>query len=421
MSKAATRKIVEAAGARDAIMADLNAICDTGGRFAGTESEVRAREYLAARLKTLTGTDPVRMPVDDTGWIRGEAAIERQDGAGGSYPCVSLVRSPATPAEGLTAGLIDLGRGTEADFKTHAVDIPGHIVMVRHEYMFTAQTIHRRRKYQWAMDHGAVGFLIACHLPGGGPVTGSSGATPERGIPAAGISAKTAASLVDGGPAKLRLRISAETPARRTENLILDLPGRGKEWVVLSAHIDGHHLSESAIDNGTGLAAALAVAGAMAPHMSSMQRGLRIGLFTVEEWALAGSARYVDGLSEAERAAIQLNVNLDSVAGSPNLTALTSGFAAAEAWLVEAAGRHGRSLGAYRPLMQNSDHYNFARHGVPAARFVAGFDEPNSNLRHVLTEGDNRDKIAAGDLAAAAALVAGIIADACQADDLNLR
>jgi aminopeptidase YwaD len=413
--------IVDKAGASGALLADFAAICDTGGRFGGSESEAAACAYLAQRLKALTGAEPLCATVDDLGWTRGPASIERIDGAGAAFPCVSLVRSPETPAGGLEAELIDLGRGAEADFTARAAEIPGNIVMVRHEYMFTAGTIHRRRKYQWAMDHGAAGFLIASHLPGDLPVTGSSGATAERGIPAAGISAAAAAALAAGGRARLKLRIAAAHAPRRTQNLILDLPGRTPEWVVLSAHIDGHHLAESAMDNATGLAAGLAVAGAMAPHVATFQRGLRIAFFNIEEWALSGSAHYVDGLGEAERAAIQLNVNLDSIAGSPNLTALTSGFPVAETWLVEHARAHGRTLGAYRPLMANSDHYNFARHGIPAARIVAGFDEPQSNLRYVLTPGDIRTKVDAGDLTAAARLIAGLVTDACRAPDLRLR
>ena len=371
-------KIVEAAGAPGASMRDFAAICDTGGRFAGSESEAAACGYLARRLKEVTGAEPQHAVLDDIGWTRGEASIERRDGAGGRFACNALVRSPVTPPDGLKADLIDLGRGTETDFAAHAAEIPGNIVMVRHEYMFTAGTVHRRRKYQWALDRGAAGFLIACHLPGDLLVTGSSGATPERGIPAAGISAATAAALASGGRARLTLRLAATQGPRRTQNLFLDLPGRTREWIVLSAHIDGHHLAESAMDNATGLAAALAVAGAMAPHVETFQRGLRIAFFNIEEWALSGSTHYVDGLSVADRAAIPLNINLDSIAGSPNLTALTSGFPVAEAWLVERARAHGRTLGAYRPLMANSDHYNFARHGIPAARIVAGFDEPQS-------------------------------------------
>ncbi len=414
--------IVAAAGAHD-VMADFAAICDTGGRFAGSDSEAAAQTYLNRQLKELTGIEPTRAAVDYLGWERGTATLERLGGSlpGLALPCVSLVRSPVTPGDGLVADLIDLGRGSEQDFAARAAEINGRIVLVRHETMFATETIHRRRKYQWAMDHGAAGFLIACHVPDAGPVTGSSGATPERGIPAAGISAETAATLIADGPVQVRLLIEAEEAPRQTTNLIADMPGTGPEWVVLSAHIDGHHLAESAMDNATGLAAVLAVASAMAPHMSGMAQGLRIALFTVEEWALAGSALYVDGLRESERQAIKLNINLDSIAGSPNLTALTSGFARLEAWLLDRAATHGHRLGVHRPLMANSDHYNFARHGIPATRLVAGFDEPDSDLKYVLTPGDTRERVNADDLRRATALTATLVAEACRAETLDLR
>ena len=208
---AIAEEIVEAAVSGGALMPDFAAICDTGGRFAGSASEAAACDYLARRLRELTGVEPRRAVVDDLGWTRGPATIERCNGTGGTFTCVSLVRSPATPPAGLEAMLIDLGRGAETDFRAHAAEIPGSIVMVQHEYMFAAGTIHRRRKYQWAMEHGAAGFLIACHLPGDLPVTGSSGATAERGIPAAGISAATAAALSVGGRARLRLHVAAAT------------------------------------------------------------------------------------------------------------------------------------------------------------------------------------------------------------------
>ena len=406
----------------NALMNDFHAICDFGGRFAGSDGEAAACDWLEARLQQVAGEAPRRVPVSYRGWSRGEAVLERLDGPGGAYECISLVRSPPTSADGLEADLIDVGRGTEADFEAAGTAVDGNVVLVRHEYMFAAGTVHRRRKYGWAVDRGAAGFLIAGHLPGSDlPVTGSSGATPEWGIPAAGISAATAQALTRDGPARVRLRIDADEAPRRGHNLILDLPGRSPEWVVLSAHIDGHHLAESAMDNGTGLAAVLAVVAELAPRAAEFECGLRVGLFTVEEWALTGSADYVDGLSVEELAALRLNLNLDSVAGSPNLTALTSDYPALEAWLLERAAAHRFKLGTHRPLMANSDHYNFARAGVPAARLVAGFDEPESNLRYVLTPADTRDKVRATDLAAAAGLTARLVEDACRMPELALR
>ena len=406
----------------NALMRDFHTICDFGGRFAGSDGEAAACDWLEKRLQEASGTAPLRLPVEYTGWSRGESLLERLDDPGRVHDCISLVRSPATPAHGLEAHLIDVGRGTEADFDAAGTAIDGNIVLVRHEYMFAPHTVHRRRKYDWAVDRGAAGFLIASHIPGSDhPVTGSSGATPVHGIPAAGISAATAEALTRDGRAQVRLRIAVDEAPRRTDNLILDLPGKRPEWVVLSAHIDGHHLAESAMDNATGLAAVLAVATELAPRAVHFECGLRIALFNIEEWALSGSADYVEGLTDEERAAIRLNLNLDSIAGSPNLTALTSEYPALETWLLERAAAHGARLGIHRPLMANSDHYNFARAGVPAARLVAGFDESESSLRYVLTPADTRDKVRAEDLIAAAGLASRLVEDACRMPDLRLR
>ena len=313
--------------------------------------------------------------------------------------------------------MIDLGRGTPEEFQAHARDIKGRIVLVRHELMFAAGTIHRRRKYDMARANGALGFLIAGPLPGE-LVAGSSGREGGEGIPALGIAPETAARLArhaDGWPGATMIIETDESPAE-TETLVYEYPGRTDEWVVLSAHVDGHDLAESAIDNGTGLAAVLAATRTLAPEVARWRRGLRVMFFSVEEWALTGSAQYVRALSEAERSKIVLNVNLDSVAGSSDLAALTSDFAGVEPFLLQVAAANGRRLRTVRPLMTNSDHANFAAGSIPAIRLVAGFDDPAANLRLVLTPADTRDKVAEADLRRATLLTAAIVAAACDAD-----
>src|SRR5262249_46832166 len=155
----------------------------------------------------------------------------------------------------------------------------------------------------------------------------------------------------------------------------------------------GNDLAESAMDNATGVAAALSVARALAPHAKNFRRGIRLAFFSVEEWALTGSAQYVAALPDREREKIALNVNLDSVAVSPRLTPVTSGFADREPFCLKVAAANDLALRTFRPLMTNSDHANFAHAGIPALRLVAGFDDPGAHLRHVLTPGDTRDKV----------------------------
>jgi aminopeptidase YwaD len=396
-----------------ALWDDLAALCGTGGRFAGTESEARAREWARGRLAEATGA-PVRAHVVPyEGWTRESCVLSGPSGT--TLGAHSLVWSPPTPHGGLAAEVVDLGRGTAEDFEANAAEIPGRIVLVRHEYMFATGHVHRRHKYVWAKERDAVGFLIASPLPGQVLVTGSSGTGEADDIPAAGITQEAAASLasVRGRHAHARLEIGVRHAPATAENLIADIPGRGSEYVVLSAHLDGHDLGQSAMDNGSGVAVVIEVARALAPLVPSLPRGLRVALFSVEEWGLNGSRQYVDGLPAVERDRIAVNVNLDSVVGSPSLTALTSGFEDLDGLLHAAGAEVGVPLRTFRPVMANSDHYNFARHGIPAFRLVAGFDEPASQLRYLLTPADTLDKVAPGELKTAAMLCAELTLRAC--------
>jgi len=394
-----------------ALWRDFVDLCTLGGRFAGSESEARAREFLADRLAEGSGRPVERHAITYDGWRRVSAALERLSPTSIAIPAHSLVRSVPTPSGGIEAEVLDLGRGTPDDFRLSAELVPGRIVLVRHEYMMNSGTIHRRRKYTLAKQMGAAAFLIGCHVPGGLLVTGSSGFIDADDIPAAGISYEGAGALFarpDGLP-RARLTIATERAPTTTWNLLCDIPGQTEERVFLSAHIDGHDLGASAMDNATGLAAALAVVRALAPLVAGCRRGLSVGFFTVEEWALTGSRVWADALSEAECDRISLNVNLDSLAGHPRLTALTSGFGELDAFVRAAAGRVGERIGTHRPILSNSDHFNFIRRGIPALRLCCGMDAPESNMKYLLTPGDTPDKVAPAELKNAALVTAAIV------------
>ena len=228
-------------------------------------------------------------------------------------------------------------------------------------------------------------------------------------------------SLWSAGLPRVRLRIATEEQPATTETLVFDIAGRSEERVVLSARLDGHDLAESAIDNASGVAVALAVARAAAPHLAGFRRGLSLCLFSVEEWALTGSRLYVDALGPPERDRIALNVNLGSVGGSAVLTALTSDFPHLDGFVRQVAHRCGQPIGVHWPLMSNSDHANFVRAGIPALRLVAGFDDPASNLRYVLTPADTRDKVSAAELGTAAAAGTALVIAACDAPAETMR
>jgi len=295
---------------------------------------------------------------------------------------------------------------------------------VRHEYPFAAGHVHRRVKLALAQQAGAAGFLIAHPERGAGPVSGSSGRDGGPGIPALGIDAEAAEALrvsADGTRPSVRMIIDAEDVAAETRMLLLDLPGRGPDWIVVSAHLDGHPHGESAIDNATGVVVALALARALAPRIADCPRGVRLCLTSAEEWGLLGSRLWLDSMEATERRRMRLDINLDSVGGAASLTALTSGFAGLDGWVRATAARSGLSLATHLPLMANSDHANFAAHGIPALRLIAGFGEPDSHLRLLLTAADTRDKVRAEELDAALRVAIAVTWEALRLDEATLH
>jgi Iap family predicted aminopeptidase len=391
----------------------FHALADCGGRFTGTPSEARACALLRERLAaSAPGALLAEHRVEYPGWRRERTTLALAARANAPpLRAHSLVWSPPTPRGGLEAEVLDLGRGTPEMFDAAGARVAGRLVLVRHEYPFAAGTIHRRRKYQWARERGAAGFLIASPLPGGVLVTGSSGRGETTDIPAAGVCLESAAALA--GAARAKLEVDVRRGPAEARNLILEIPGRTAEWVVLSAHYDGHDLAESALDNATGVAAVLELVRAFGPEVPSCRRGLRAVLFTVEEWGLYGSERYVAELGGKEREAIALNLNLDTlVGGGGPLAALVSGFAELDDWVGRVARDTGLDLRTVLPLMSNSDHASFAAAGIPALRLLGGFDDPLAPPRYVLTAADTRDKVSLTALKAATLVAAELLRQA---------
>lgn len=379
----------QAAADDTALMNDFQTICSFGGRLSGSGQDEAAMEWALTRLREV-GPDVRRVSVPYDGWRCLSGSLTLLGDKPVNLECVPLLRSASTDAAGLEGTVLDLGAGRQEDFERAGDAVRGKIVLVRHEYPFSQGHVHRRRKYDMAVAQGAAAFLIANPLPGAGPLSGSSGRPRDgAGIPAAYIAHEGAQALCAQPGARLHLRIQGEELRDSMACAgILDLPGGRDSRIVISAHMDGHDLGSSALDNATGVAVALAAARILAGHLGPDTPGLRVCFFTAEEWALAGSARYLADMEATERHALKININLDTVAGDDTLCALISDYPALAGVVDNTAKRAGVPVSHWLPFMPNSDHANFAKHGIPALRLVAGFDNPESRVRHILSRGD---------------------------------
>jgi hypothetical protein len=389
---------------------DFLSLCAFGGRLTGTPGEIASRDWAAKRLAAIHPDRVSRETTSYVGWTCSDARVLLLPDGEPLEARVLLCCGDTSP-EGIDVEVIDCGRGTPEDIRGVGARLTGRAALVRHDYMFGADTVHRRLKLDAAIAAGAAAFLIAATEPGLGAVSGSAGmSTTSRRIPGVGISAEAAGRLTAVPKPRVRFHITSKfLPDTKTDTLILDLPGTGPDRVVLSAHIDGHAAGESALDNATGVALALSLARRLAPYCSTLPRGLTLCLFSAEEWALTGSKVWLAGLSEEQRRQMVFNLNLDTVTGGSRLTALTSGFTRLGAFVARAATSAGSPLGIHLPLMSNSDHANFAAWGIPALRLVSGFNEPASKVRLLLTKHDTRDLVVREDFDAPARLAWAIL------------
>lgn len=394
-----------------ALHEDFASLCDFGGRLLGSESEQKAVMWAHDKLIEIGGQVScyrLEIPV----WCTTRSRLTFVS-SGESFECQPMLRSVATPADGLIGDVLDLGRGRPEDYVDIGDSAVGKILLVEHEYPFSPTHVHRREKIRLAIRHGAKAVLMLNPTGDGGLLSGSSetldGFDP---IPCGYISEACAARIRSQRSDETAVRIfldGSETVVHAgIPSLVIGDPSLPR--ILLSAHIDGHPLGESALDNATGVAVALAATRRLAPQFrNDRRRALQTILFTAEEWALFGSAHYLAQLSEDECRNIDLNVNLDVVAGSPNLTALISGFPHLERLIEQASAESSIKVNTYLPLVANSDHYNFARSGIPAFRLLAGFNEPHSRVRHILSGSDRRDKVEPAELERSLEFVCSVI------------
>ncbi|MEU1620214.1 M28 family metallopeptidase [Streptomyces sp. NPDC005722] len=101
-------------------------------------------------------------------------------------------------------------------------------------------------------------------------------------------------------------------------NLVADWPGGDTNHVIMAgAHLDSVTAGPGINDNGSGSAAVLETALAVAREDLQPTKHLRFGWWGAEELGMVGSKAYVNGLASADRAKIDGYLNFDMI-GSPN-------------------------------------------------------------------------------------------------------
>ncbi|GAA1401527.1 M28 family metallopeptidase [Pseudonocardia kongjuensis] len=350
-----------------------------GNRAVGTSGYDASLDYVVGELRE-AGFEVQTPSFDVRTFTSNDARLTVADAP---VPTEVLSFSPATPPGGLTAPLSVRARtpqdptpGCEAE--DYAGMPAGAIAVVERGVCPFGQ------KSQLAGAAGAGAVIIVNTEDAALPAT--LGDTPEV-VPTASVTRSAGEGLQDGQQATLLLDTTIEQQTSR--NVIAETTtGDPDRVLVAGAHLDSAPEGAGINDNGSGSAALLEVAQQLGATPPAAQK-VRFAWWGAEEIGLVGAARYVEGLSDEDRARIALYLNFDMVA-SPNPAYLVydgddsdglggepgpPGSDTAERVLTEALVAAGVTGPEGTAFDGRSDYGPFIDAGIPAGGLFTGAEE----------------------------------------------
>ncbi len=364
-----------------------------GGRLSGTLAGSRAERWAADWLRDFdfdsVWLEEVRIPV----WHRGELSVKVQTPAAlRNRNIVALAYGYSPPVEAASAPVIDIGRGDLEILAAAGEGAQGAAVLTD---VVSAELIDAAAKA------GAVAVLRSSIEPGRLP---QARVAPTAEVPAPlpviSLAYEDGAWLrrvLLAGAVSLRLSSSSKTTPGFAANVVGELRGSDPsvrdEVVVMGAHLDAWDVGDGALDNGTGVLAAMAAAAGLADAGARPRRTIRVVLFAGEELGLLGSRAYVERHRESLSELVAV-LNMDMVGTAEGFGA--TGHTEADTLFVRLA-RLGalRSMGLSHEVEHGggpgSDHQPFLLAGVPTI-YVRTSLSPDA-VRWYHNAGDTFEKV----------------------------
>ena len=209
------------------------------------------------------------------------------------------------------------------------------------------------------------------------------------------------AAAVKPGFNAVSLGLTASVSLRNTvirsvsNNVLARVPGsdRADEYIVYTAHwdhfgrnpnLEGDQIFNGAMDNATGTSALIEIAEAFLSLSQRQSRSIVLMAVTAEEQGLLGSAHYASNpVFPLEKTVAAINMDALNILGPMrDISIVGYGNSELDAYLIEAASHQGRVVNPEsRPeagSYYRSDHFSFAKVGVPALYANSGVD----HVRH---------------------------------------
>ncbi len=217
---------------------------------------------------------------------------------------------------------------------------------------------------------------------------------------------KAAALTGDFKPVSLGLHASMQIRNSVRESVSRNVMGyikgseRPDEYIIYTAHwdhigkddsIEGDGIYNGAVDNATGVSGIIELAKAFAARDKATARSVVFLAVTAEESGLLGSKHYAaNPIFPLAQTVGVINIDSMDVYGEmDDVVVVGYGNSELEEYLAEAAAQQGRTVNPEehpeRGGFYRSDHFNFAKHGVPALYAEGGSHYVGDNAEQAKT------------------------------------
>lgn len=345
---------------------------DLGHRMTGSSNGAKAEEYVHDLLKSY-GLDVSYQPFEAVAWSRESLQLKL---AGEDVASVALAHSPIKAD--VSAEVVDMGNGLEADYKANPTAVKGKVALVFLHILPNSgpnvKNLHRSQKTALAYQHGAKGIIFINSVRNSVLLTGTASITGKLiKIPAMCIGYEDGMKWKEVLKSK---KVSADIAMRnksakaKARNVVVHIRGNEKanEKIVIGGHLDSWDLATGAIDNGLGSFAVIDMARTFKKLQLQSKRSIDFVLFMGEEQGLLGSKAYVkQSLKNKSLDQIKYMLNFDMV-NAP------VGFAMSRPEMKELLDQYGAIYAQIDPTFKNenavevglnSDHQPFMLQGIP--------------------------------------------------------
>jgi len=406
---------------------------EIGGRVTGSPQMAKAVEWGVGAFRAGgvdVHTEKYTLQVT---WGEGDTRLELLGAVKFPVRLRATGWSPATPAGGIEANVVDVGYGNEDDFVKTGGLVKGAILLVHTDIGSTwadlfSEYLRPPMIIEHAIKEGARAILwmgarerllLYRHT---NSLAGEIDKIPQAVV--AREDAMRLARTVAAYPGKVRVHFDMPNKIGgpiEQENVVGEIRGYEKpdEVVILGAHLDSWELGTGALDNGCNAAMVIEVARAIKATGLLPRRTIRFVLFSGEEQGTVGSFEYVKA-HRAELDKIRAMITFDAGIGR------VTGYSLGGRRDIEAGVREVlkplESWGANNHTYDASfgtDNFDFMLEGVPT--LVANQEEANY-LPNYHAASDTLDKVDMRELklhTVLAALTAWGIAD--RAEPLGKR